>query len=80
MILLTIKELNVFNSIVSDHYEKFETYFINELLPSVVHRLCKGKTINLTKKLRQQLRDNKIIYKKNKKWYLDAKYALKYYE
>ena len=52
MILLTIKELNVLNSIVSDHYEKFETYFINEILPSVVHRLCKGKTINLTKKLR----------------------------
>ena len=47
MIPLTIKELNVLNSIVSDHYFRFDPEFINEKLPLIVHKICIGEDVKI---------------------------------
>ena len=39
MIPLTVKELNVLNSIVSDNNFRFEPKFINEQLPIIIHKI-----------------------------------------
>ena len=80
MIPLTIKELNVLNSIVSDHYFRFDPEFINEKLPLIVHKICIGEDVKIPSKAKHILKYRKVIYKKNKKWYLHTKYAIKYYE
>ena len=80
MIPLTIKELNVLNSIVSDHYFRFEPEFINEKLPIIIHKICIGEDVKIPSKAKHILKYRKVIYKKNKKWYLHTKYAIKYYE
>ena len=82
MIPLTIKELNVLNSIVSDHYFRFEPKFINDRLPIIIHKLCIGENVKLSSKIKHHLEYHKIIWRKNKKdkWQLHIKYAIKYYE
>ena len=61
MIPLTIKELNVLNSIVSDHYFRFEPKFINDRLAIIIHKLCIGENVKLSYKI-------KITKKTNKKF------------
>ena len=56
MIPLTIKELNVLNNIVSDHYFRFEPEFINNKLPIIIHKLCIGEDIKLSE-IKQTLID-----------------------
>ena len=82
MIPLTIKELNVLNSIVSDHYFRFEPEFINNKLPIIVHKLCTGEDIKLPAKIKHHLEYHKVIWRNSKKdkWQLHIKYAIKYYE
>ena len=82
MIPLTIKELNVLNNIVSDHYFRFEPEFINNKLPIIIHKLCIGEDIKLPAKIKHHLEYHKIIWRKSKKdkWQLHIKYAIKYYE
>ena len=80
MIPLTVKELNVLNSIVSDHYFRFKPKFINEQLPIIIHKICIGEDIKIPSKSKHILKYHKVLYRKNNKWYLHYRYAIKYYE
>ena len=43
-------------------------------------RLIASSSQETFKKAKHILKYRKVIYKKNKKWYLHTKYAIKYYE
>ena len=60
MIPLTVKELNVLNSIISDHYFRFETEFVNEQLPIIIHKVCIGEDIKIKAKPKHILKYHKI--------------------
>lgn len=82
MIILTVKEQKVYNAIIEEHYKSLPLEILNEDLPTIVQKLCRGEKIFPRKHVANILFRHRVLDKigHKGKWIINKKFAIKYYE